>query len=33
MLHLILIGPPKSGKTHIAETIRNSYQKSVINFN
>jgi|688.fasta_scaffold2434767_1 predicted AAA+ superfamily ATPase len=32
MLHLILVGPKKSGKTHIAETIKNTYKKYVINF-
>lgn len=33
MLHLVLVGPPKSGKTHIAENIKNAYNKCVINFN
>ncbi len=31
MLHLILFGPPKSGKSHIALTIASNYKKCIIN--
>jgi hypothetical protein len=31
MLHLILYGPPKSGKSHVALNIQNLYKKCIIN--
>ena len=31
MLHLILYGPPRSSKSHVALTINNLYKKCVIN--
>lgn len=31
MLHLILFGPPKSGKSHIALNIQSFYKKCIIN--
>lgn len=31
MLHLILYGPSKSGKSHVALTINNLYKKCIVN--
>lgn len=31
MLHLILYGPPKSGRSHVALNIQNLYKKCIIN--
>lgn len=31
MLHLVLMGPPKSGKSHVALNIQSLYKKCVIN--